>query len=140
MSKTVVLIDDDQDDLEFLKEAIASIDASILCICFISPVEAIRVISHELLEKPEYIFTDINMPGMSGEQVVRELRIRREFDHTVIAVLSTTIPAHVSDRLKSIGADHTFQKPIQIAGYADVIRNIFKTKRTTASGLLQAGS
>src|SRR5688572_11331201 len=108
MTKTVVLIDDDQDDLDILKDVIAGIDPTILCLCFVYPAEAIRVISSELHHKPDFVFTDINMPGMTGDRCVQELRNQRAFDKTVITVLSTSMPQHKAEQLKSLGANHTF--------------------------------
>jgi CheY-like chemotaxis protein len=125
LAKTVVLIDDDQDDLEILKETISSIDPSLHCISFIYPAEAIRVISSELVVIPDYVFTDINMPGMTGDECVKELRSMKEFDNTVITVLSTTMQNDVADQLRKIGANYTFQKPAKISAYNDILSRIF---------------
>jgi CheY-like chemotaxis protein len=124
MAKTVVLIDDDQDDLDILKDVIDDIDPTIHCLCFLHPVEAIRIISHELPQKPDFIFTDINMPGMSGDRCVKELRNQDAFDQTVITVLSTSMPYHVAEQLKSLGANHTFQKPVHVDSYKSILKTI----------------
>jgi CheY-like chemotaxis protein len=78
MSKTAILIDDDQDDLDFMKDALENIDRSLHCLMFTNPNEAIRVISDELLVRPDFVFTDINMPGMTGDKCVSELRKRKD--------------------------------------------------------------
>jgi CheY-like chemotaxis protein len=123
MSKTVVLIDDDEDDLEFLKETLESIDASLCCICFSSPVEALQAISNRLIVVPHFVFTDINMPRMKGDEVVQELRKRQEYNETVIAVASTSMPDDVSENLKNMGANYTFKKP----NSASVLQRMVKT-------------
>lgn len=115
MSKTVVLIDDDEDDLEFLKETLESIDASLCCICFSSPVEALQAISNRMIAIPSFVFTDVNMPRMRGEEVVQELRKRQEYNKTIITVSSTSMPEDVSKNLKNMGANYTFKKPSSLS-------------------------
>ena len=124
MAKTVVLIDDDEDDLDILKDVIDGIDPTIHCLCFLYPDEAIRIISNELTQKPDFVFTDINMPGMSGDRCVKELRSQRAFDQTVITVLSTSMPHHIAEQLKGLGANHTFQKPVHVDRYKSILKTI----------------
>jgi CheY-like chemotaxis protein len=129
MAKTAVLIDDDQDDLEILKERIAAVDPALLCISFVYPQEAIRVISGELIVTPDYVFTDINMPGMTGDQCVKELRKLKDFDKTVITVFSTSMKDDVARSLKDMGANHTFQKPYKMSDYHDILCGILQPNR-----------
>jgi CheY-like chemotaxis protein len=110
MLKTVVIIDDDQDDLDMLKETLETIDSSMRCICFSSPVEALHVLFNGLITTPHFIFTDINMPGMTGNEVVEELRNKQEYDQTVITVSSTCMFDDISKKLKKLGANYTFTK------------------------------
>lgn len=129
MTKTVVLIDDDQDDLDILKETLTSIDPSLSCISFIYPVEAIKVVTRELIVTPDYIFTDINMPVLTGDQCVREFRKYEEFNDTIITVLSTTMRPEVSDALKKLGANFTFKKPNSIFEYKQLLLPVFKERQ-----------
>lgn len=67
----VVLIDDGHDDLEIVKEVILSVQPNSYCISFTCPIEAIKVVSEELVVVPDYFFIDINMPGMTGDKCLR---------------------------------------------------------------------
>ena len=129
MAKTVILIDDDQDDLDILKEALSSIDPSLRYISFIYPLEAIRVITNELIMIPDYIITDINMPGMTGDQLVKEFRQHEEFNKTVIAVFSTAMSEDLANRLKSLGANFTLKKPNSIDAFKPLLEPIFEQER-----------
>ena len=124
--KTVVLIDDDQDDLDILKETLKSVDASLSCICFSSSVEALRVLSNRLIAIPSFIFTDFNMPCVTGDEVVQEIRKRQEYNQTVISVLSTSMPDHVSENLKNMGANYTFEKPSVMVRLSEMVKIILK--------------
>jgi len=124
MSKTVVLIDDDQDDLEILQETLESIDSSLRCICFSNPVEALQVLFDGLITTPHFIFTDINMPGMTGDQVVKELRNKSAYNETVISVSSTCMYEEVSENLINLGANYTFKKQFSMSILYQTVENI----------------
>jgi CheY-like chemotaxis protein len=124
MLKTIVLIDDDQDDLDILQELISGIDSSFHCISFVYATEAIRVISNELSLIPDFVFTDINMPEMAGDECVKELRKMPELDNTVITVLSTSMGKDIAEGLKKSGADFVFQKPSQINAYRELLSSV----------------
>jgi CheY-like chemotaxis protein len=121
---TVILIDNDLDDLEFLKETIASIDSKINCMSFEYPIEAVRVISDELVLTPDYIFTDVNMPLMGGEEVVEQIRQNEKFNDTEIVVLSTSISPEVEGKFKELGVNFVFQKPVKFADYHRIVSHI----------------
>lgn len=128
MKNTVVLIDDDPDDIDLMKEAIAMVDSKLKCVSFIYPEEAMRSLlnAQELL--PGYIFIDINMPRMSGDKCLEALRKQPHFDPVVISLYSTSMPPAVTEALKSAGASHTFEKPVRMSTYVDILKKIVATE------------
>jgi DNA-binding NtrC family response regulator len=122
MVKTVILIDDDQDDLEILAARIISADSTMHCISFRYPVEAVRVMSEDLVVIPDFVFIDINMPELRGNDVVKISRENKDFDQTIIVVLSTAMPLRTQQAMKALGANFAFEKPIHLQRY-DVIIN-----------------
>ena len=124
MPKTVVLIDDDSDDLDVLKEALLLVDSTMHCISFIYAEEAIRLLSKELILLPDYIFLDINMAKMSGGECLKELRKLQEFKTTPIIMCSTSMPDAVARQLIRDGATYTFQKPYAMRSYVQILEGI----------------
>ncbi|MBC7849867.1 MAG: response regulator [Chitinophagaceae bacterium] len=125
MSKTIILIDDDSDDLYIMKTAIAAVDSAALCLSFIYPDEALRVLlSQELVFRPNYVFIDINMPVTTGDKCLRELRANRDFDDVFIAMYSTSMPEPVAETLLNFGANYTFEKPAHMSAYSKIINEI----------------
>jgi len=125
MAKTVVVIDDDQDDLELMKLALNDVDSSLRCLSFIYPEEALRMLfSKELVVLPDHIFIDINMPRMTGDKCLKMLRTCREFDHIKITLYSTSMPDTVAEALKLQGANHVFEKPVRLKSYAEILQSI----------------
>lgn len=122
--KTVFLIDDDPDDLQFMRDALNQVDSSILCVSFVYPEEAIKLLTKELIVLPDYIFIDINMPKITGEDCLRQLRMDDKFLITPIILYSTSMPKEVSDKLLKAGANFTFSKPNTENEYLIVLESI----------------
>lgn len=133
MPKTVIIIDDDSDDLDIMKEALMQVDPSLLCICFVYPDEAIRLLSNELILLPDFIFIDINIPRLPGPECLSLLREIRDFDQVPIIMYSTSMPDPVAETLKKSGATFTFQKPFEFNGYINILDRII-SGRLTAQG------
>lgn len=128
MARTVFIIDDDQDDLDIMKQAIMNVDESLLCLSFIYPEEALRVLlSKELVVYPDFIFIDINMPGITGDKCLKLIRSRKELDNIIITLYSTSMPDTVAEALKFLGANFVFEKPVRVKAYSHILENIVNT-------------
>lgn len=127
MSETIVLIDDDKDDLDLLREAIHTHYPTMNCISFLQPKEAMRVVCTELVVVPQYIFIDINMPEMRGTECVKAFRSNHDFDKTTIAVISTGVNEHAVQEMIDIGANFVFRKPNLFNGYEPILRQVLKS-------------
>ena len=126
MPATVIIIDDDQDDLDIMNESIKAIDRSIACLTFKYPDEALKVVSQELVLAPDYMFIDINMPVITGDLLLKEFRKYPELDSAIITMFSTSIPATVTKLLKDSGANFTFQKPNRVEDYKAILSQIIR--------------
>lgn len=128
MALTVVIIDDDPDDLDFFKEAIGAVDNSINCLSFIYSEEAVQMLSNAPILLPDFIFIDINMPRKRGNECLKELRAVRNLDTIPIIMYSTSMPPSADIALRSDGASFTFQKPTRLKDYHSVLKKIFNQK------------
>ncbi len=124
MPKTVVIIDDDADDLEIMRDALAHIDPTFLCMGFGYPDEAIHLLSTELILLPDFIFIDINIPRISGRECLLQLRSMTEFDKVPIIMYSTSMPPSVAETLTRDGASFAFQKPFGFHDYIEILQRI----------------
>jgi CheY-like chemotaxis protein len=125
MAKTVLIIDDDQDDLDIMKQAIQSIDPDLFCLSFIYPEEALKIIlGNEFVVTPDYIFIDINMPGITGDKCLKAIRASRNHDNIIITLYSTSMPDTVAEALISTGANHVFEKPVKMKKYTEILSEI----------------
>ena len=124
MIKTAILIDDDRDDLEILEEAIRQVDHSVKCIPYLFCDDALRKILNDFSPVPNYIFIDMNMPRLNGNQCLKELRRDPKLKDVPITMLSTSMPAPVAEVLKENGASFTFEKPINFEDYEQILKVI----------------
>ncbi|HEY2991032.1 MAG TPA: sigma-54 dependent transcriptional regulator [Candidatus Binatia bacterium] len=79
-NETILVVDDDPDIREVVKDRLESLDYRVLVAA--DGVEALDVIEKQT---PQLVLLDIEMPGMSGLEVLKEIR-RRAIDVTVVMI------------------------------------------------------
>jgi CheY-like chemotaxis protein len=126
--KTAFVIDDDPDDLQFMRDALNRVDSSMLCVTSSYPEDAIKLLTQGLIVVPDYIFIDINMPKITGDVCLRMLRADSKFFKTPIILYSTSMPKEVSEKLLQAGASFTFKKPNTENEYVAVVESIIIRK------------
>jgi CheY-like chemotaxis protein len=134
VKKVAVLVDDDRDDLDLLSECIREVDDTVDCICFTDPEEAINYFNSRISRVPTYIFLDVNMPKVTGELVLKELRSRGRFDPTIVIMYSTSMPLEATAEFIRLGADFALAKPNEYRIYFEDLRKILGTARLQGRG------
>ncbi len=64
---------------------------------------------------------DLNLPDMTGEEVLRRLRARVETADVPILILSADSTSRNVTRLLQTGADAYLTKPIEVPQFLDVV-------------------
>lgn len=120
--KTIVLIDDNKDSLQFLREAMNADDADIQCLSFVFADEAVAGLLNGVIERPFSIFINLDLRGASGLQSLQELRSARHLDNTPIVAYASSISDEIALTLQEAGLVLTFHKPNTIRAWKDVVR------------------
>jgi PAS domain S-box-containing protein len=81
---------------------------------------------------PELIVTDIMMPGMGGDELVRAVRARGELDRTPIVLLTARADDDLRIRLLREGAQDYLTKPFAIEELRTRIDNLIAARRSEA--------
>lgn len=115
--RAVVVVDDGENDRELFR--IATVDAKWLngVVEFESGEEFIQYLERSKGEGfPALIVLDLKMPGTDGFQVLRWLRIRRDWDRVPTVILTSS--SHDADRVQamSLGASEYYVKPSTYVG------------------------
>ncbi len=121
--KRILLIDDDADDQELFQLALDKIDQNIQCKVMASAKEALRFLEEESVTA-DLIFLDLNMPLMTGQQFLSELKKRPNLCEIPIVVLSTSSDKETIEQAKSLGAMKFFTKPSDFNELKEIIQNL----------------
>jgi DNA-binding response OmpR family regulator len=75
---------------------------------------------------PDLIILDINMPAVSGLDLLEFIRRRKEFEKIPVVMLSTEAAETVVDKSLWMGADAYVTKPVAVEELDEAIRKGFK--------------
>lgn len=108
-----ILFVDDERDVEalFRQKFRKEIKSGLLELAFaFSGKDALDVLAAENPPKFVYVFSDINMPGMSGLELLEEIKTR--FPHIQVSMISAYGDSENYDKAMSSGARGFFTKPV----------------------------
>lgn len=125
--RMIILIDNNKDDLQFMKEAINFVDADVQCLSLVYGEEAVNALINEVVERPDAIFMNLNMPGKNGLQCLGMIRTNRKFDDLPVAVYAAKISTDVIETLKDLGMTMSFEKPNTIREWKMVMREMLNS-------------
>lgn len=122
MLKSFVVIDDDDDGIDVLCEAIKYSRPLVHCMSFKDGKEAIDCLTADSLRViPDFIFVDYNMPLMNGMECTKKLRQDTRFDESVIIIFSTGMNPDDSKEFYRLGADFVYAKPHTVHSYVQLL-------------------
>jgi len=101
----VLLIDDDYDDWEIFSLAVKKIDNSIKCLHINSCEDAITALISKKVQ-PDYVFLDLNMPGMQGHECLLQVKKTKHLQAVPIIIYSTS--NHPLERKELLAAGASF--------------------------------
>jgi CheY-like chemotaxis protein len=125
---TILIIDDDMEDQELLREAIKEVDKSIHCISAKNGEEALDML-HTLLKKlPQLIFLDLNMPRMNGKVFLHRLKqLPIINDIPVIVYTTSKMPIDIEE-MKQLGARRFITKPNSFEEIIKIVTGLLSSK------------
>jgi CheY-like chemotaxis protein len=127
MEKTLLLIDDDLDDVEMFCDAVQEIDKKNHCLFAGNGREALKILG-SCLQKPDYIFLDLNMPQMSGKDCLKEIKLHKELEDTPVIIYSTSKHKKEIDEILEMGATMFLTKPTIFDDLKAAIREILEDR------------
>jgi CheY-like chemotaxis protein len=124
---TILIVDDDPEDISLFCEAIHEIDSFFKCIAAKSGKEAIQMLS-SLVKLPDYIFLDINMPGMNGYECLTEIKKNPKLEDIPVVMHSSTLNKEEINRSKELGAAEFLPKQEDYPKLVQALRKAFFKK------------
>ena len=120
--RNILLIDDDQDDQEIFLAALRSLSDSVLCSVSDKANDALSKLSTKNLTA-DLIFLDLNMPLMSGQEFLKEIKQDDGLKHIPIVIFSTTSNNRTVQETKNLGAHDFITKPDNFDELRTIIKN-----------------
>ncbi|WP_343691700.1 response regulator [Chitinophaga sp.] len=126
--QTVLIIDDDADDRLFLTEAITDVSPGSHMHSCNSGLEALDLLTKKMIDLPDFIFLDLNMPKMNGKECLVELKkILRQTLTKIIVMSTSNMKRDIEDALQ-LGAHLFFTKPSTYTELCSHVKKIIHGK------------
>ena len=109
---TILLVEDDEDDRNLFIEATKEVDSAITCFSTSDGMEALAYLRDDHNDVPDFIFLDLRLPGLSGEECLIEIKREPRMAKVPVIVYTTSRDVEESVRLKRVGAAHFASKPV----------------------------
>jgi CheY-like chemotaxis protein len=110
MARTVLLIDDDEDDAQFFSDAIRELGLDMTMEYCSSGQQALDKLTYNRINIPDIIFLDLNMPALNGWDCLREIKKIAGMQHIPIVMYSTANLYHEGVSPEDVGATAFYQK------------------------------
>jgi two-component system cell cycle response regulator DivK len=124
-----ILIVDDSEDMRILLEQILEEESYVLQFAE-NGQQALESAKHF---RPDLILLDMSLPGLSGWEVVPQLRLLPEFAHTPIIAVTAHVSKADQERSLALGCTAHLGKPFDIAAVLDMITDILENPSGNSS-------
>ena len=111
MPVSFLIIDDDTDDIELFREALREVDDEIECQGESDAQHALDGLLDGHSRYPNVIFLDVNMPSVTGWEVLEKLKKLDNTRHIPVVMYSTSSHTRDIDKSSQMGADYFLVKP-----------------------------
>lgn len=117
MDKRILVVEDNMLVQEVYASALQQLDCDIVTAD--DGHEALELAEEE---RPDLIIMDIMLPGVSGLDLVQQMKADPELKDVPIIVVTTMANAGDQEKIRAAGADAYLPKPIQIDEFIDAVR------------------
>lgn len=130
----IFLIDDSRSMIAAMQQAIASLD-DVEVIAFLEPVKALDGLAEEM---PDLILVDYSMPGMSGIDVIRQVRATPETASVPVIMVTSNTETGLKMAAMEAGATEFLSKPFDQSELKIRVSNLLRIRAEQRKLALQA--
>jgi PleD family two-component response regulator len=123
--RSVLCVDDDEDDASLLESAVQSVNDEIQFVKMFGGEEALDYLKETSL-LPDLILMDCNMPVMNGFECLEEIKRIRKFSSIPIVMISTSASPKDIALAMDLGATKFFTKPNTYVQLCNLVKLIFE--------------
>ncbi len=124
----ILMVDDSQEDIELVRESFDESPIPTLVKAIRSGDEALAYLRQaardETLREPGMILLDLNMPGINGFEILKQIRDDKRLSYIPVIVLSSSSSDHDVDRCYRLHVDAYVVKPVQLDQFGQLVQAI----------------
>ena len=122
---TILLIDDDEDDRQFFKDALHAVSPQSILKCFYNCSEALSELEKSPL--PDLVFLDLMLHGIDGYDCIKLIKQNPTTKDIPVVVISGLITPGAMDRLFDLGVSFFISKPPTFEKLKSVVDKMINT-------------
>ncbi|MCF2489330.1 response regulator [Dyadobacter sp. CY347] len=133
--RIIYLVDDDDDDRMIIRQAVHQLMDSVNIIEFSSGYDFLANLVGQWPSDQTLVLMDINMPRMSGLEVIKAMQSDPASKFVPVLAISTATDKTLIDKVIASGAYGYFEKPVTYEQIGELATNIkdFYTRHYAAS-------
>lgn len=127
----ILLVEDNEDDILLTQRSLAQQEVSVHVVVARDGAEALQILRHgppadegDLRALPDLVLLDINLPKLSGLEVLKRFRQEECSSHVPVVMLTTSRDADDVRRSYHSGANSYIRKPVNFQEFQDAVRAI----------------
>lgn len=124
----ILLVEDSPGDVRLTREAFRDVKMFINLSVASDGAEAMAFLRREgkygEAARPDLILLDLNLPKKSGAEVLQEIKEHPDLKIIPVVVLTTSSSDHDMVRSYSLHANSFIRKPVDLAGFLNVVKSI----------------
>lgn len=123
-----LLIDDDLEDQEIFLMAVQKTQVQVECLTASNAKKGMEMLGQSSDFIPDYIFLDLNLPGMDGKKCLTELKKLPHLQSVPVIMYSTSSYINDIRETKRLGASGFVTKPSDVNLLIKTLSEIFSNK------------
>ncbi len=126
MDADILYIEDNEDYIEFVKNAFRKIDSKLSFHVIMDGTEALRLFEQNLSPRslPRLILLDINLPGCDGLELLARLRKRAATRYIPVVMFSTSENPDDMMQAFDAGANAYLVKPVGLTSLTETLSSV----------------
>ncbi|MCW3077555.1 MAG: response regulator receiver protein [Bacteroidetes bacterium] len=126
-TNALMIIDDDSDDRTIFTESVGKVDSGIRCLQASNGMDGYERLL-QAAELPDYVFVDVNMPNMTGFELLTKIRATEKLKNLKVIIYTTANQRSAIETAKNLGADGFFTKPDEVSALVKYISGLVHSK------------
>ncbi|SDG58574.1 DNA-binding transcriptional response regulator, NtrC family, contains REC, AAA-type ATPase, and a Fis-type DNA-binding domains [Dyadobacter soli] len=123
-AKTIFLVDDDEDDFEFMHDALTEAIEDVRVVQVQNPFHLTQALEANRDGSAKLILLDVNMPAMNGFELLASIKHQEHYRPIPVVMVSTTTNQQQVNKAYSMGANAFIVKPVTMEEYRSMARGV----------------